>query len=240
MPDSPLTDSRVPDGSYAADIASIVTNAITDIESYACPRYDSSNERDLAYTAWQAATGRSIEDGMSCWVADHYEDRIDGAWTERASSTGLVAFKSNEDAAAGSISEARIPGGHNIPGTRLVPGRSYEAIAKGWVQATGADGAVILKLRARRGDIPTTSSAVVGDDLVYMHATGTGGRAGFRAGAGSLFQVGTASTAWHIHLFGTRNAGVSMSSWQVVPDSRGVHSIAVYDRGPAHPNIPTI
>lgn len=98
MPSSPLTDSRVPDGTYEADVAAIVSNAVTDIESHTIPRFASTTVRDQKYAAWSAATGKAIANGMRCfttagggveWL------RYGGSWIQVFSDAGWDALSPN-------------------------------------------------------------------------------------------------------------------------------------------------
>lgn len=236
MPNSQLTSTRVPDLNHSADIAEIVTSAIADLESYTCPRFDNTTQRDQAYTAWVAAGG-VMEDGMQCFVGDSYQERRNGTWAGRVEARGIVKYATSDGGAENTgVLEKRLPGTHNMT-VALETGRAYEVLARGHANINGAAGLVALHVRAARGTIPGTSSPLVATDRVYCPRTGGPGQLSFRT-SGQFFQVGTAASNWELHLFGAVIDGGS--SMAAMPDARGVLSIAVVDRGPAIGDIPLI
>lgn len=85
MPNSPLTNTRIPDSTYTADIADIVHKAIYDLEGNTCPRFTTTTARDAAYSAWVAA-GYTLADGRECYTDDAgFWDHTGGAWVLRTS-----------------------------------------------------------------------------------------------------------------------------------------------------------
>lgn len=169
---------------------------------------------------------------------------VDAQLTELAadmavSSERLLAYKEvSANQGTSGTAEARITGGPNITAVTLSVGRAYEAVAAGHLNATGGTGLIRLRLRAALGATPTTTnSTVVGGTQKYISITGGPGQVSFTT-AGQPFQVNAAGS-YQIHAFGAVVDG-SATSMLMVPDGRGVHSIAVYDRGTAVSGLRTI
>ena len=151
---------------------------------------------------------------------------------------GLVKTSTSTSSTATSgTAEQRLSGPQNIVCT-LFAGRTYEVIACGDVQSSGptAGSILALRIRAAEGATPTTSSAVVAGTQVSPPTSGGAGEVGWVARG--EFQVGTGGSDWQVHLFG-KVLSVA-TALTVVPDGRGVHSISIYDRGPATTDVPSI
>lgn len=129
-----------------------------------------------------------------------------------------------------------LTGGQNVTGIALSTGRAYSAE---WEGRLGGNGAGMIKalVLGANGALPTTSSAVVGSAQKYL--AGSGGPFQIDASTGRrLFQVGAAGT-WEFALAGSVPSGASTTA-SFIADDRGVHSITVYDHGPAPAGLRSI
>lgn len=80
MPNSPLTNTRIPDTTYATNVPTDIRNAIYDLEVAGTPRFTTVSARDTAYSNWIAAGG-VLSDGRRCYTDDAgYWRRVGGAW----------------------------------------------------------------------------------------------------------------------------------------------------------------
>lgn len=151
---------------------------------------------------------------------------------------GLIAHgESASTTSTSGTAEQHLTGSQNITCT-LIAGRTYEVIARGCIESAGPSAGSILavNVRAANGATPTTSSPVVANAQAYVPTSTAAGAASWVAGG--EFQVGATGTGWQLHLFG--DVLSVASSLTIFPDARGVHSISVYDRGPAQTSVRSI
>jgi hypothetical protein len=149
----------------------------------------------------------------------------------------LVAYgQETVNAGTTGTAEARIGGAHNIASAALVPGRAYEAVAAGLLNATGGAGLIRVNLRMST-TTPTATSPAVGTTQHDIRVAGGPGQQEYST-AGQPFAVLNAGT-YQIHAFGMVVSGAA-TSMLLVPDARGVHSITLYDRGPAPSGLRTV
>jgi hypothetical protein len=96
VPNSPLTNTRIPDSTYTTNPPQDIHNAVYDLEVNGCPRFTTTTARDAAYSAWVAA-GNTLANGRSCWTDDSgFWDRIGGAWLLRLAqpTSGILSLTS--------------------------------------------------------------------------------------------------------------------------------------------------
>lgn len=236
MPNETLTGARYPAGSDSPNIAQYIQNAVADLADNTIPDFTTTTARDSAYASW-VASGNSMRTGLVCAVgnAGHYE-YVNGSWLPFRGA--IAATSETTTVATTGTAEARMAGGHNVTAVTLVTGRAYEAVHTGIMQSITNGGSVVVRLRASASGTPTTTSPVVSSSQQWLTNAGGPGAIDFRT-SNQLFQVGASSSAWQIHAFGEVRSG-GASAVQVTADARGVHTVVVYDRGPAPAGLRTI
>lgn len=229
MPTSPLTGSRVPDLGYAADVAAIVTNAITDVEGAGIPRFPDTSARAAAYTAWVDAGG-TMTDGLHCYVTG-IGDQVyfNGGW-RLASGLGAHAIQTSGFAA--NDTEARVTGSSNWTGP-LVTGRTYQVAGQGTFSTDTAGNFPEVRLRGARGATPTGTSQVLAVSRGHLPATNR------YANANLFGTFGVATTGSHTLSLFLRRLGGAGTVTLGAGDS-GIFEYTVTDIGPYESGVPLI
>lgn len=199
------------------------------------PAYDAATDEPIA--SWlvpsNAGTVASAVKDLRRWLSDVGVSRAEGIVT------GGYGEESAATTGTSSGSETRLGGSQNRTAVTLTSGRAYEAVFAGRVQIRNSGGLVKLRLRARKGATPLTSSPVVSGHTARCPTVGSAGQQGV-ATSGQPFQIaaGTEGSDWQIHLFGESDTGGP--GLDVTPDERNIISITVKDVGPAPAGLRTI
>lgn len=94
----PLTGARRPSDADAPLGGTQISRAIDDLAPFTVPRFDTSAQRDAAYSAFVAGGG-TMRDGMRCAVGSVQYARAGGTWqvmwTPPATASGWVALPIN-------------------------------------------------------------------------------------------------------------------------------------------------
>lgn len=175
MPNTPLTNSRIPDLTYAADLAQIVSNAIRDIEDNTTPAFATIAARDAAFASWVSA-GNTMRNGLRCFVDPQVSPVLPGRemvyrggeWTgvQPIYYSGAITAGSRADGVAYTASQIDIPD----------PGFKYRLAVSASLLVTQniADARLDLKIYTPTGTVVSTvtkGSKVINEPYSIDHPT---------------------------------------------------------------------
>jgi len=161
-----------------------------------------------------------------------YADVVEFPGTGAAVAKGNVVHgESTVSVQTTSNAEARLSGPQNVAAA-LVPGREYDVVFIGNLNAGVAAGRLTVNIRASAGAgvTPTTSSPVVATAMAWIAQVGGPGQETVTT-AGQTFQVTTAGT-YNFHTFAVTSAATGTAGL-TPPASTVPMSTTVRDCGPA-------
>lgn len=232
MPNSPLTNTRIPDTTHNANIADIVHDAIYDLEADTCPAFTSTAARDSAFSAWTAATGQPIRAGRMCFTDDAgYWTRENGVWR---SFTGLIGH------GISTTSQTYVSG----TATRLINGlpfsaylrvgRAYRYTAelRGYSTVAGDVAAVAARLTFGTGSTAVTDPQITGSTASCETATSAHQYPLYMR---KTFQV-SATGSYQFNVWGNRAIGSGTITFNGMSDAALTQQVE--DAGVALPTVP--
>ena len=226
-----LNGSRIPTGTDAPDIMSIVANAINDTEDNSITGpFASTAARDTAFAAW-VASGKTMRAGLLAAVTGSGIWEYDGA--EWKPLRGLVAPPAVMTAQFNNTGTTEV-GITNLlsTGIALRSGRCYRArlICRPWAGVSN----VVMALKIRVGSgTPTTGSTAVA--AMQLRQSGNDVNTAEDKEVSGFFAVQTTGT------FGVRAFGIVASgSFAVAAAELGRAELSIIDCGPAQTGLVTV